>query len=334
MWSLVLTLTAVLGTLCLLGTLVAPLLGIRPLIFTSGSMSPAIPAGSLALAKTTGADDLQVGDIVTVPLNGNYVTHRIVEITHGPGRATLLLRGDGNKVNDAAAYPVTEVPRTFVSVPRLGTFVAWFSHAPGVYVLAAWVALVLGTLRRGAPEAPPKPERVAGSGRPVLGGLVPAARRLSPANLSAGFRVPRRRGLLPVQAFLGVVLAAPWLAPTPTLASDVETQDTAAQLAAPLHQAPSVEPASPRTPLAWCQDTGHREVTVRWAPVADATSYRLVLEDHGRTTVQVPASTTTKTFRDRAAGTVTVKAVSATGLWVSDASNPVSYRVTGKASCG
>jgi len=152
--SAFLTVSAAVGTLCLLSTLVAPLIGLRPLIFTSGSMAPAIPAGSLALAKMTDADDLEVGDVVTVPLHGSFVTHRIVSVTHAPGKATLILRGDGNEVVDADAYPVTSVPRTFVSVPRLGSFVAWFTHAPGAYVLAVWVALLLHMVRRGWSREP------------------------------------------------------------------------------------------------------------------------------------------------------------------------------------
>lgn len=147
-WSGALTVGAALGTLCLLVTLVAPLLGVRPLIFLSGSMSPTIPAGSLGLARITDARDLEVGDIVTVPSDGSMVTHRVVEITHSGDKATLLLKGDGNKVADAQAYEVTSVPRTFLSVPGLGRAVAWFTHPPGIYVLAGWVALALGSARR------------------------------------------------------------------------------------------------------------------------------------------------------------------------------------------
>lgn len=148
LWSAVLTTGAVLGTVCMLVTLVAPLAGIRPLIFLSGSMSPTIPAGSLALARTVDASTIEVNDIVTVPSNGTYLTHRVVDVTHAPGRATLLLRGDGNKDVDAGLHEVTSAPRTEIWIPHVGSIIAWFSHAPGVYVLAAWVAIVLSLLRR------------------------------------------------------------------------------------------------------------------------------------------------------------------------------------------
>jgi signal peptidase len=320
LWSALLTLSAVVGTLCLLATMIAPMLGIRPLIFLSGSMGPEIPAGSLAMARTVGADDLKVGDVVTVPANGSYVTHRIVELTHGPGRATLLLKGDANEVPDAQAYVVTSAPRTFFSVPQLGGVVAWFSHTPGVYVLALWVALVLGSLRRGdrTPKQAPRPAGVAPRSVPALW-----------SKLAGPFTAhPRRRGLIPVHAFLGVVLVAPWVAPTATLASDVEPPTSAA----PSEDVVTVATA-PKVPLIWCHRATSREVTVSWTPVAGATSYRLVLDGAGDTRVDVPADTTSRTFRDRAHGTVAVKAVSGTGMWISQSSNSLRYETTGKGSC-
>ena len=156
--SVLLTAVAALGTVCLLVTVVAPMAGVRPLIFLSGSMSPTIPAGSLALARTVDAEDIEVNDIVTVPSNGSYLTHRVVEVTHRPGEATLLLRGDGNKAVDPTLYDVSSAPRTELWVPHVGRAVAWFSRPPGVYVLAVWVAVVIGSLRRRRPdERSPRP---------------------------------------------------------------------------------------------------------------------------------------------------------------------------------
>lgn len=315
--SAVLTVGAVLGTLCLLGTVVAPVLGIRPLIFLSGSMSPAIPAGSLALARTVDAADLEVGDVVTVPANGSYVTHRIVEVTHAPGKATLLLRGDGNEVADANAYVVTSAPRTFFSVPRVGSVVAWFSRAPGVYVLAGWVALVIGSIRRG--DRGPRPE------------VTPAPAVRTAPTLASRW-VSRRRGLVPVQAFVGVLLAAPWLAPTGTLASDVDAPGPATAPAATA--APTPVPDAPRTPLAWCRSVDRRDVTVGWTPVADATGYQLIYRGQERKTATVPASTTAKTFSRSAHGTLAVRAISATGVWISASSNQVALPTDGADSCG
>jgi hypothetical protein len=90
-----------------------------------------------------------VGDVVTVPEGtGTFVTHRVVEITHDDSVATLRLKGDANREVDPNVYQVMEAPRVFASVPLVGRLVAWFSRPPGVYVLAGYVVLALGMLRR------------------------------------------------------------------------------------------------------------------------------------------------------------------------------------------
>ncbi len=146
--QLALTIAAVLGVVCLLMTVAAPLLGVRPLIFLSGSMEPTIPAGSLGFAQVIPAGEIAVGDVVTVPVEDSYLTHRVIEVTHHHHAAALRLQGDGNRDPDPSVHQVTEVPKVITFVPEAGTVVAWFSRPPGVYVLAAYVAFAVGLLRR------------------------------------------------------------------------------------------------------------------------------------------------------------------------------------------
>ncbi len=81
-----LTVGAVAGVLCILVTIAAFAFGVRPLVFQSGSMSPSIDTGALALARETRADDLRLGDIVSLPTAaGQRVTHRVVSV-RAPGR--------------------------------------------------------------------------------------------------------------------------------------------------------------------------------------------------------------------------------------------------------
>ena len=57
-------------------------LGVRPMVFRSGSMAPAIDTGALAFAHETAADELAVGDIVSVTTStGSRDTHRITRVT-------------------------------------------------------------------------------------------------------------------------------------------------------------------------------------------------------------------------------------------------------------
>lgn len=135
--SVALTVGASVGSLCLLAAVAALVLDVTPLIFRSGSMGPEIPAGSVALARTVDAGDLEAGDVVSVlTADGVRVTHRIVAIDDGAGRDRLLtLQGDANSSPDAESYAVSEVDRVFVSVPGAGHAIAWLERPVGLLVL-------------------------------------------------------------------------------------------------------------------------------------------------------------------------------------------------------
>lgn len=153
--GIALTVSAVVGACCVLAALAGIVVGVHPLIFRSGSMSPTIPAGSLAIAHQTPAGDLRVGDVVSVPYAQTRVTHRIVTVTHGSGTATLQLQGDANDRPDDRLYQVASADRVWFSVPILGRAIAWLSHPPGVFVLAAYAGVMIAVLiRRPSRSAP------------------------------------------------------------------------------------------------------------------------------------------------------------------------------------
>ena len=70
------------------------------------SMEPAIPVGALILNKETDIEKIQVGDIVCFRslesyMNGNIVTHRVVDIKTIDGKIALTTRGDSNNSEDS-----------------------------------------------------------------------------------------------------------------------------------------------------------------------------------------------------------------------------------------
>lgn len=150
--DLALTLGALVGVVCLVAGIGSVAFGVHPLIFRSGSMAPTIPAGAVAFARDVPAGQIRVGDVVTVPWHSSLVTHRVVEVFHRHGSATLRLQGDANSLPDQDLYQVSSAPRVWFSVPVAGTVVAWLSRVPGVFVLAAYAALLLSIIfRRAAP---------------------------------------------------------------------------------------------------------------------------------------------------------------------------------------
>lgn len=160
----VLWLGGALGALCLLSLLAGWLFNVTPLVFSSGSMSPAYEAGALGLAHEVPAADLDVGDVVSVVnAEGDRVTHRIVETAPGGDGAVLTLQGDTNNVPDAESYAVTSAERVAFGVPYAGYVLNAAASPFGLLVIALLVgsSIWLGFGRReGSEGATPGPLRV------------------------------------------------------------------------------------------------------------------------------------------------------------------------------
>ena len=144
--EIALNVAAVAGLICIIATLASLIFGIKPLVFRSGSMEPAISTGALALAKTVPATELAVGDVISVDNDqGVRITHRVVEL-ESAGADTVLatLKGDANNVADRLPYTITEADRVFISVGGLGYVVAWLSSPLATFLGGGLVGAVLG----------------------------------------------------------------------------------------------------------------------------------------------------------------------------------------------
>lgn len=143
-----LNILAVGGVVCIALVICAFAFNITLIMFKTGSMSPAIPTGSLAVVQKVSADSVQVGDVVTVDRPGELpVTHRVVTTNAIPdsGAMYLELKGDANEYADQGLYQVDEVRKVLWSVPGLARVIVYFSNP---YVLGgitlAMAALVVG----------------------------------------------------------------------------------------------------------------------------------------------------------------------------------------------
>jgi signal peptidase len=123
--QLLLTLAAIAGALCIAAVIAASLFGMSLVVFSTGSMSPTMPTGSVALVRTVPATEVRVGDVVTVPHPRSTapVTHRVVAIEPDPDDpdvVVLTMKGDANESVDPFPYRVEEVRRVVASVPHVG----------------------------------------------------------------------------------------------------------------------------------------------------------------------------------------------------------------------
>lgn len=139
----VLTLLAGLGVICIAATVAAFALNISLIMFKTGSMSPTIPAGSLAVVKQLPASDIRVGDVTTVDRGEGRlpVTHRVVSTTSvGGGVYSIEMQGDANPSPDSQPYEVTEARKVLWHVPGLAYVVSAVSqpkYMAGITVAAS-----------------------------------------------------------------------------------------------------------------------------------------------------------------------------------------------------
>ncbi|MFC4224959.1 signal peptidase I [Lysinibacter cavernae] len=138
--SIGLTLASFAGLMCLVLVAVALVFKITLIMFSTGSMSPTIPAGSVAVVKEIPASEIRVGDVVTVDRQDQLpITHRVTSVVSASGgeagATTFTMQGDANAVPDVAPYTATRARLVLFSVPGLAPF-----------IVAASQPLVLGTI--------------------------------------------------------------------------------------------------------------------------------------------------------------------------------------------
>lgn len=144
-----------LGTMSIMAALAAVFLSIVPLVFTSGSMSPEVPTGSLGLARTVTASELRVGDVVSViAANETRVTHRVVAVEQHTDVTALTLKGDANPGPDQQTYAVTEADRVFFTAPYLGRIIMILTSPWGMFFGGLTAAALLLWAFRRRPSAP------------------------------------------------------------------------------------------------------------------------------------------------------------------------------------
>ena len=190
-----LNLAALGGLICLVLVVLAFTANITLIMFKTGSMSPTIPAGSVALVRQVDASTVSVGDVVTVDrVAALPITHRVTSVSPAPAEAGLgpegreiTIRGDANDSDDPVPYTVSTVRTVLGSVPGLAYFVVGLSNpfvlggfALGASLLVTWAFWPRGP-GHGATGGP------SGAGQPGGATFVPAGRgaRLLAALLAA-----------------------------------------------------------------------------------------------------------------------------------------------------
>ena len=117
-----------------LAAFLAPAAGGRLLAIRSGSMTPSLGVGALALVLPAAPAHLTTGDVVTITLSGGAIlTHRIDAIVEQDDRRMFRLKGDANAAPDPVlVLPDQLVGQVVLTLPLLGYLLAMMSVPIGV----------------------------------------------------------------------------------------------------------------------------------------------------------------------------------------------------------
>lgn len=107
-------------------------------IITSGSMSPAIPTGSLVVLNTD--DSYKAGDIISFKAGNMIITHRIVDKKNNQ---EFVTKGDANLTKDFSYVSEKEIMgKVILSIPYIG-YIVLFIKRYSIYLLLLCAVFLL-----------------------------------------------------------------------------------------------------------------------------------------------------------------------------------------------
>ena len=122
---------AILSVIALLLPMTLPrLFGFEVYDVVSGSMSPAIPQGSLVVVRPVSWREIEDGDVIAFESEGSVVTHRVTQIREEEGQ--FITKGDANAANDIRGVSFLElIGRVELHIPFLGDLSAMAAGRTG-----------------------------------------------------------------------------------------------------------------------------------------------------------------------------------------------------------
>jgi len=129
-------------------SVVAVVIGIRPLVMISESMHPEVPKGSLVLLDTrSNVTDVAVGDNVAYVLGKVEAMHKVTGINPETGEVVVkpVAETDGKTVVTSDTYLGKEI----MSIPAVGGWIRSVLNYRWVVIIAAIGMVVVGCIPRG-----------------------------------------------------------------------------------------------------------------------------------------------------------------------------------------
>ena len=134
----------------------------------TGSMTPAIPAGSIVLVRPVDPGTLHVGDVVTYqryPNKPKLITHRIVAIDAHTNPVMFTTKGDANRGADVDPVPAAAIRgKVWFHVPHLGAIRDSLHTGGGLARLAIPILAIYALLQAGSAVRDRRQDRAGAAG--------------------------------------------------------------------------------------------------------------------------------------------------------------------------
>ncbi len=148
-WNAVLAALVAVAAVLAIAFMGVRLLGLTPYAVLTGSMEPELPVGSLAYVRHVDPSEVEVGDAITFKLeSGTLVTHEVYEIDESARefrtRGVANVDSAGNISPDASPVAFSQLVGVVAfCIPCLGYINNFITQAPGIYMVIAFVAMVV-----------------------------------------------------------------------------------------------------------------------------------------------------------------------------------------------
>lgn len=124
-----------------IGIILLYLFGIRIYVVTTGSMSPAIPEGSMCIVNhNIPFSEIREGDVITFSAGETMrVTHRAIRIEEDG----IVTKGDANNTEDPKVTPERYIGKTILSIPHIGSVITFLKSCAGIITVIILLLLLM-----------------------------------------------------------------------------------------------------------------------------------------------------------------------------------------------
>lgn len=96
-------------------------MGLRPMVIVSGSMTPSICVGDVVLVKQVPVEQIKENDVIQFVQRGPSVVHRVVEVGNGNDSPYFVTKGDALDHEDFSPVYADEVRgKVSLTIPKVG----------------------------------------------------------------------------------------------------------------------------------------------------------------------------------------------------------------------